>query len=493
VFLAAYVVGLAVYRPAHALPITDSAQQIVEIRNTMEAPWSKVLLDRPTFQSPVSEGRYFRPLSHATMRVDALLVRPGGSDQHYLSLAYLALLSVAVFWLIRRWTGALSRLEALIAGLLAVGIAGSFEASEAGTELEPRSAVFISLFLVVVTGLLVELLLPRAMPLARAVAQRPGRLLAWLAVAVFACAVSKETGPIQVVAVLAVIALAMLALDRTNWRWTVKVAGVTAASLAAVFVYKAIAGTKGLLVSESRYTIVDTSWNIGPLDRLLSHVGPIGPNLGYAVSNAVRNMIATAVPAFTDYGAAVRGRIPFLIPSLLLVVLVALAFRIPRLRLLLSVLIAAAALVDATAYISLRPRSLLPSYSLWAVIVAVALVFLLRESRLPAWLALTTVTAAVLVQLALASTSSFQHEAIAYGDIYGGHSEFDLYERASGYPQYLEMLRARYGCALLPSFRSFMAGRSLLERTSSDVSGVDVRRPAVTPSLVPQIEARCPS
>src|SRR5262249_51762531 len=98
--------------------------------------------------------------------------------------------------------------------------------------------------------------------------------------------------------------------------------------------------------------------------------------------DAARNVVATPLPAFTDYGHVVKRRLPFLIPFAALVVVVGWALRSREPRRPLLFLLGVAVLASAVGLYSLRPRIVLPGTALWFVAVCVALLFLLRRGAL---------------------------------------------------------------------------------------------------------------
>jgi len=483
VLAAAYLVSLLVYHRANRFPVLGG-NDLTGLSGASSASWHDLLLGKVGVHAPGEKlGRQFRPLAFVTYRLDDLVVDPLGPGHNYLNDAVLAVLALACFVVVRRICGRLSLLETAVAGALCASVPISFAGSDAGVEIVNRVDVLLAISVVVAAAALIALMEDGP----RLDDRRRWRLLATLAAAAFAAGLSKEDGPFIVLGLVVLWAAVRVFADGA-WREAAEGLGATLASLVVFYVYKAAAGGTGqLLLTNERTRLhpVDTSWGIPGIGHVLRPLGPIGPNLGYVLSDGVRMIVATIVPMFTDYGHVVARRLPFMVFFLGLAWLVFRSLRARETRRVSLLLLGGIVVAAGTGIYSLRPRLLIPGYALWIVVASVGLIVCLRRRWGRArWIAVA-VAGAVIVGAAISYQQELKSEIDRYGDLYGPPSD------NAAYRQLVAGQRTRYGCSRLPSYRSFVGTESFGDRVAHAISGLRIVRPEPSAAQLARLEARC--
>jgi hypothetical protein len=481
VFAISYLLCLVAYAPIRAFPLLG-ANDLGIAPAAHSASWGDFLRARVVWQIGGEQGRQFRPLPVLTYRLDDLFVGTLSPGHRWFDFAVLAALGLACFWVLQRLLGSLSLFETALLGLLCASVPVSFAGSDPAVSMSSRVDSLLALFLVILVGALLTLL-----PVRRE-QTRPGSLraarpaLLVLVLAVLGCGLSKEYGPmIALVGVVLWVGVSV-SVDRGSRRVAVGTLTATVLSLAAFYGYKlANGGFHQLLLPTPRLRASDTAWGVPGLDRVITHTGSVGAGF----TDSLRNLIATITPAFTDYGWVVARRLPFLLPSLALAALVALALRLAGLRRLIVLLVGVAAIASGSGLFSLRPRVVLPGSAIWAIGAGAVLVVLLREQRLHRSLVAGIVVAVACVNLALGYS-----EAARWGRIY----DADLYGpglRPSPTSRALETQRRNYRCRLLSGYESRVRGQSLAERVSLVVSGLRLPRPTLAAGARARLVEAC--
>jgi hypothetical protein len=458
------------------VPMVDD-DNLVIVSRALSADWDELLLGRVDWDLADQIGRSFRPLPVLSYRIDQPFVDDLGAGHRQVSLAVMALLAAAIYGVIARLAGPLSRYESILAGALSAAVPVSF--AGAGSSFQPtdRSNAFLALSYVALVGVL---LTGRG---------RFGLLrTAALALAVLGCALSKESGAFLAAGFVVVWAAAAL-WRRSESRRSLSVAGATtAASLGAFYLYKlASLGWNDLVVPGKKATLTDTAWGIPPLDSLIARLDGEGASaLALAVLNTLRNCIGIAVPVFNEIGLVEERRVPFLLPSIVLlgaVLVVAGRGRAPTEHALV-LLAAAAAIAAAGTYIGYRSRWVLPGSAVWTIATGVAIVVLARRYGR----ALPAAAAAAVVAVSMA----FGYHAAAQQKVWG----LDILYRPVSlqspvYDAVLNEQRRKYACAFVADYRLFLTRRTAAERIAETVAGLRLFKSPQAKAHLPAVEERC--
>jgi hypothetical protein len=479
VFAGAYALCVLAYAPIVRFPMLGNNDLGIN-PEAASASWGKLLRGLVVWHSG-DPGRQFRPLPVLSFRLDDFFVGSLGPGHRWFDFAALALLALACFWLLQRLAGPLTRFETVVCGLLCAAVPASFAGSDSGVATSSRADTFVALFVVILVGALATLLPVRSdrprprSPRAAALA------LGVLAVAVLGCSLSKEYGTMISVVTVVGWAAAAFALDRTTRSFAATTVGVCLAVVVVFYVYKAANGGFHEFLLPSRLKSSDTPWGVPGVDTLIAHTGSVGQRVG----DAVRNIIATPLPAFTDYGHVVARRIPFLLPFVVLAAAVAWSLVTQKERRPLVFLLAVAAIVSSVGLYSLRPRIVLPGTALWFVAVCLAIVFLLRSGAVGPRLVAGTVVVVAAVSLAFGYSEASEASRDYYGLLFSQNTS----QFATARP--LAAQQAHYQCDFLASYESLARGSSVPERISLVVSGLRLHRPAPSAARLVQLRRKC--